>query len=244
MAKKVAILVDGQNLYYSLREIGVKEIEIKWNDFFNSLLAENEELVRAYWFRPQKVHDHHVDINITHKCYVEKYHAEKKDEWKDEQSTPKEIFEKIKKEYQTSSDWYNEFKKRFSTGEYKYDQLANSNENIEIVKAGIVKLDVFNRIPLGEKGVDVSLCVKMMKLAYKNNIDKIILISGDFDTAEAVKAVKDDLKTVHIVKFHKGYPPTNKNLSKDLSVLADKILNVYEKDIRDKYLIPPTIVSP
>ena len=41
---------------------------------------------------------------------------------------------------------------------------------------------------------------------------------------------------IHIVRMHKGYPPKSKSMSRDLSVLADKIIDVYEADIRDKYM--------
>ena len=41
---------------------------------------------------------------------------------------------------------------------------------------------------------------------------------------------------VHIVKIHRGYPPRNKNMSRDLSVLADKIIDIYEADIKGQFL--------
>ena len=55
--KKVVVLIDGQNLYYSLRGMHIKEKAINWTKFFNGLLDRDEELIRAYWFRPQKILD-------------------------------------------------------------------------------------------------------------------------------------------------------------------------------------------
>lgn len=40
---------------------------------------------------------------------------------------------------------------------------------------------------------------------------------------------------INVVKFHKGYPPRNRSMSRDLSVLADKVVDVYETDLKGKY---------
>lgn len=70
----------------------------------------------------------------------------------------------------------------------------------------------------------------------KKSATKIILVSGDYDYAEAISYVKNNMTKVHIVKTHKGYPPKNKNMSRDLSVLADKVIDLYEADIRSNFL--------
>lgn len=61
--KRVVILIDGQNLFYSLKHIGILEREIIWDKFFASLLAPEDELVRTYWFRPQKLADGYYTAN-------------------------------------------------------------------------------------------------------------------------------------------------------------------------------------
>lgn len=53
--KKVVILIDGQNLFYSLKSISILERDINWTTFFNSLLEPDDELQRTYWFRPDKI---------------------------------------------------------------------------------------------------------------------------------------------------------------------------------------------
>lgn len=55
--KSTIILIDGQNLFYSLKHIGIMERDIIWDNFFSSLLAPDDELIRTYWFRPQKILD-------------------------------------------------------------------------------------------------------------------------------------------------------------------------------------------
>lgn len=47
--------------------------------------------------------------------------------------------------------------------------------------------------------------------------------------------VKDNMTKINVVKFHKGYPPRNRSMSRDLSVLADKVVDVYETDLKGKY---------
>ena len=76
----------------------------------------------------------------------------------------------------------------------------------------------------------------MISLSLKNKCNKIILIRGDYDYAEAINYVKNNMTKVHIVKLHNGFPPKNKSMSRDLSVLPDKVLDLYEADIRSTYL--------
>src|SRR5713101_6642632 len=54
MAKKTLIFVDGQNLFYSLRDMKIQEVQIKWDTFFNALLEKDDELIRVYWYQAQK----------------------------------------------------------------------------------------------------------------------------------------------------------------------------------------------
>lgn len=109
-------------------------------------------------------------------------------------------------------------------------------EDIEIVKTGVVKVNPYLLTYTGEKEVDISLAVKMISLSVEGKCDKIILISGDFDYAEAIKFVKNNMTKIHILKIHKGYPPKNRSVSRDLAILADKVIDVYESELREKFL--------
>jgi uncharacterized LabA/DUF88 family protein len=57
---------------------------------------------------------------------------------------------------------------------------------------------------LVEKGVDVLIAVDMLEHAYENDYDVAILVSGDGDFAEAVKAVRARGKTVYNAFFTRG----------------------------------------
>lgn len=105
---------------------------------------------------------------------------------------------------------------------------------IEMVRKGLIKIDPFKEAYLGEKGLDVALAVNMIK--FHDKCDKIILISGDLDYAEAIQFIKDNLKTVHIVRLFKGYPPINRNISRTLLALADKVIDLYESDINKNFM--------
>lgn len=236
MKKRVVILVDGQNLYYCLKEIKIIEKDINWNNFFQYLLTPEDELVRTYWFRPQKIHETCQNPNtIKSKIVFKKFHNYYDDFISNPEKLSNEINKKIDIEYQTVENWLRFEKNKFSGIEHTYDQLSNEYEDIEIVKAGVVKVDPLKQIYLGEKGVDISLAVKMISLSVDKKCDKIILVSGDFDYAEAIKYVKNNMTKVHIVKFHQGDPPKTKSFSKDLGFLADKVINIFESELKSNF---------
>ena len=236
--KKVVVLVDGQNLYYSLHGLQILEKDIDWNKFINSLLETNDELVSTYWFRPAKIHDTaYTDYGIRQNVIKTNYNGclQNFRDGKEDLIDPNTI-KKIDAECKEVKDWLEKQQKRFSDIEYRYDQLCLDNEDIEVIKTGIVKVNPYKQLYIGEKGVDIALAVKMIALSVEQKADKIILMSGDYDYAEAIKYVKNNMTKIHIVKIHKGYPPQNKNMSRDLSVMADKILDVYEANIRSQFL--------
>ena len=234
---KVIILIDGQNLYYGLKDLRINEWDINWKRFFHSLLAPNDELLRTYWFRPQRLLDtYYTDHNIRHSICFKKYRNHLNRFTNDQQLVPESILHSIEQEAISIESWIKQVKEKFNQSEYKYDQISLVYGDIEIVKTGVVKIDPFKRLFLGEKGVDISLAVKMISLSVQKRCDKIILISGDYDYAEAIKFVKDNMTKIHLVKLHKGFPPKNKSVSRDLAVLSDKVLDVYESDLRQNFL--------
>lgn len=152
---------------------------------------------------------------------------------------PQKVQDDVKDECKKTAEWIKKQKEKFANIEYAYDQLCLIHDNIEIVKTGVVKIDPYKQDYLGEKGVDISLAVKMISLSVGKKCDKIILVSGDYDYSEAIRFVKDNMTKINVVKFHKGYPPRNKSMSRDLSVLADKVIDVYEADLKNKFRMEP-----
>lgn len=235
--KKVVILVDGQNLYYSLQEMGIMEKNVDWTKLFNSIIDSGDELIRAYWFRPAKILDTYYTENNIRNSIVYKKFRNQLDKFKknDFENIPQKVRDDVDRELKKVSFWIKQQKEKFANIEYAYDQLCLIHDDIEMVKTGVVKIDPYKQTYVGEKGVDISLAVKMISLSVGKKCDKIILVSGDYDYSEAIRFVKDNMTKINVVKFHKGYPPRNRSMSRDLSVLADKVIDVYEMNLKNKY---------
>ena len=234
MAKTVVVLVDGQNLYYSLQEMKIIEKDVDWTKLFNSIIDPGDELIRAYWFRPAKILDtYYTENNIRNSIVYKKYRTHL-DNYKtgNLSAIPQHVQDDVFSECSKALGWIKKQKEKFANIEYAYDQLCLDHDNIEMVKTGVVKIDPYKQAYVGEKGVDISLAVKMISLSVGKKCDKIILVSGDYDYSEAIRFVKDNMTKINVVKFHKGYPPRNRSMSRDLSVLADKVIDVYETDLK------------
>jgi uncharacterized LabA/DUF88 family protein len=238
---KTIILIDGQNLFYDLKDLGLKEKDIKWDILFKSMIEPGDSLLRTYWFRAQKLLDaHFTHQNIKSRIIQKKYNSHYNAYKKDPASLPALIAGEIALEVKKVEDWLRSEKIKFDQIEYNYDKLCLEFGDIEFVKTGVVKINPFDQTYVGEKGVDISLAVKMIALSVENKCDKIILVSGDFDYAEAIKYVKNNMTKIHIVKIHKGIPPKNKSMSRDLAILADKVIDIYESDLKSHFSKLPT----
>ena len=236
--KKVVVLIDGQNLYYNLKEMNIKEKDIDWTKFFNGILDTGEELIRAYWFRPQKILDSYFTSSNIKYQIVRKHYPNRLSYFpNDLENIPEPDKTSINDLSADAEKWLRDEKRRFSQIEYNYDQLSLDHGNIEFVKTGIVKVNPYDKKYVGEKGVDISLAVKMISLSVQEKCDKIVLVSGDFDYAEAIKFVKDNMTKIDIVKLHKGTPPKNRSVSRDLAVLADRMIDVYEVELKNDYSV-------
>lgn len=237
MSKTVVVLVDGQNLYYNLREMGMLEKDVDWTTLFNDIIDPSDELVRAYWFRPAKILETFFTEEKIVRSIVYKKFRNHLDNYKrrDMSNVPQNVQDQVENDKGNALKWIEKQKKRFLDLEYVYDQLCLTYNDIEVVKTGVIKIDPFKQVYLGEKGVDISLAVKMISLSVQKKCDKIILVSGDYDYAEAIRFVKDNMTKIHVVKFHKGYPPKSRSMSRDLSVLADKVIDIYEADLKGKF---------
>lgn len=234
--KRTIILIDGQNLFYSLKNMKIWESEIEWTKFFNSLLDKDDELLRTYWYRPAKILDRGFTYNRFYGSYIWKNHNDLHAAYyEDYRSLPSSIKIEAEGHSKECLKWIDEQKAMFTRTELNYDTLSLKHDNIEIVKTGIVKIDPVKRIWLGEKGVDVALAVRMIEFTVQKKCDKIIFISGDYDYLPAIQFAKNEMMRVHVVMFHKGYPPKNRSMSKDISMIADKVINVYESELRKKY---------
>lgn len=222
--QKTLIFIDGQNLFYSLKNMKIMEREINWEMFFSACLEKDDQLIRVYWYQAQKLGKTVISFEKA-KRVVEKNSAQKTSQEKNKEAS--ELLQKAEK-------WEREQIEKYERQLHRYDEMSIDYPKIEMVRKGLVKVDPFNETYLGEKGVDIAIAVNMIRFAGK--CDKIILVSGDLDYAEAIQYVKDEMKQVHIVRLYKGNPPMNKSISRELLALADKVIDIYESDIRINYL--------
>lgn len=240
--KKVTVFIDGQNLWHSLRDIGLRESDIDWNKLINSFLVDGDELIRTYWFRPIKIQAIDLQLYAFSHRYIRKNYPDNKEEYCTQlrsKNLPDAIHKEIYSDYIKSKDWLAIEKQRFSQVDEKYMRIATAYDDLEIYRTGILKVDPFKRMLISEKGVDVALAVKMVEGALLNKYDKAILVSGDFDYQEAVQVVKNSGKKIHLVRFFKGHPPKDKFSSKQLASMADKVIDIYQDQLEGEFKITP-----
>lgn len=221
---KTLIFVDGQNLFYSLKRMELKVGQVHWGKFFASCLEANDQLIRAYWYQAERLNRPRIDEVSARRVAL-----------KDRPGlSQKEMDAYVESREKDALKWWDQVSKKYRKQLDFYDHLSRDFPQIEMVRRGLIKVDPFNERFVTEKGVDVALAVGMMR--HQKNCDKIILISGDMDYGEAVRLVKDEMKIVHIVRLFIGEPPRNKNLSKDFATLADRVIDMYESVIKEKYV--------
>jgi len=231
------VLIDGQNLYYTLRRANLKETDIAWDKFFHSLLEGKEDrLLRVYWFRPAKVKEIRLlKFKVAKSLFHNKYKNREEEfiqRFKNG-SLPQNVFDEINKIYRRNLAWIKQERQSFSIVDNKYKRFENKYSEIEIVRTGVLKIDPYSRKRLGEKGVDVAVGVKMVELALTNKCDKIILMSGDLDFWYAVKLVKANRKMLHVVQIESN--KTRGSMAIDLAALADKVIKVDSRDLNSKF---------
>ena len=223
MPRKTLIFVDGQNLFYSLKDMGIQEVKVKWDSFFNALLEKDDELIRVYWYQASKFTSRKLSLDNAKKCVP---NAGAK--------APAVLEAEAQAILKGAQQWADDQNKRYESQMHRYDELSIKFPVIEMVRKGIVRTDPYKKTHIGEKGVDVALAVNMIK--FHDKCDKIILVSGDLDYAEAIQFIKDNLKKVHIVRLFQGQPPVNRSVSRALMALADRVIDVYESEIRKSHL--------
>ncbi len=85
---------------------------------------------------------------------------------------------------------------------------------------------------LQQKGVDTLIALDMVRLAERGTIDTAILISGDRDFAEAIRAAQDFDIEVLIAT------PRLASVAREVATIADGILEMTEKDLQR--IFPPS----
>lgn len=117
-----------------------------------------------------------------------------------------------------------------ATVDISHPKYAEQNEYHTKIKSHGIQVVLSRLKPTGnngtgtlkQKGVDVRLAVDMITKAYQNHYDYAILLAGDDDFLDVVKAVKDD---------------TGKRV---LGLFFDDAIS---SDLKDEYDIPYSIIN-
>lgn len=211
--KRTIAFIDGQNLHFALADIGFQEKDINWEALFRYILPPEHELIRAYWYQPARVAPFdffptELKRNCPPEMDEEDYHRDREKWLREQENRLRHIQDTV------------------------YRRLQQENDFIEFCYAGILKINPYYE-RFEERGVDVAVGVDMV--GKVEGYDAAVLVSGDVDLLPAIKYIKNKLKYVYQLVIKRGdYHSTNYGYSRGLMVAADKVITVYESEIRDQ----------
>ena len=82
-----------------------------------------------------------------------------------------------------------------------------------------------------QKGVDTLIALDLVRLAGRGVVSTAVLVSGDRDLAEAIRAAQDFGTKVLVTT------PRNKSVARPVAKLADGIINLSKEDLN--HILPP-----
>lgn len=238
--KKLVVFIDGENLFYSFKSLELDIHNFKLDEFFRYILTLSDlnkddiELLRVYWYQIKGVSHHDIKYEIL------RNHI-KKELQKDPARYPfniddlfrigpdRKFIVDITPEMEKRIKWVNDQKQKISFQQEKFTKIALDYSRIEFVREGVLKVNPYAMEIKGEKGVDVSMAVDLIKKS--DYFDIAFIISGDADLAPAIKYIKDKLKLVYVVRFFKGVPPKTRGSSSSIREIADDVIDVYSSEL-------------
>ena len=190
MTLKVSFFIDGQNLFHSLKKLGIGEAKVDWQKLFTACIGEDDTIEFAYWIRPKYIVEQVKLEKHSLKTFIQD--REGRVLTKDE----------LLIEYRDNHlVWWNEEKLKFYRVQNRYKKLVKQYSFMSLYQIGVLKVDTYNQHKIGEKGVDVGVAVKMVEAALTGECDRVVLLSGDSDYGEVVNLLKRHGKEVHCVAF-------------------------------------------
>lgn len=122
--------------------------------------------------------------------------------------------------------YYDAIPKKEDAESIKYEEQINylkkvlSNADYDIKLGRLKKLD---KGGFRQKGVDVQISIDMISKAYQNHYDTAVLVAGDDDFLDVVKAVKDTGKRVIGAFFDKSVSDSLANSFDVVAVLEEDL---------------------
>lgn len=211
MTKRTIAYVDGSNLHNQLKNIGLLEKDIDWRAFFRFALADDYDLVRASWYHVGRVAPHQWYPSLTRR------HCPP--------GTDETVFEN------KCRAWYEaECLRLQKLHDEVHSRIAIENDLVDYRYSGVLRVNPYTQERMEEKGVEVGLAVDMV--SQSDAYDVAVLVSGDYDFAEAIQLVKSRGKQVHLVTIEAGQPTELRGQAWGLRVLVDLVTPVFETDLK------------
>jgi len=212
MTKKALAYVDGSNLHNQLKNIGLLEKDVQWQAFFDLALPAEYGLVRASWYHVNRLAPHQWYPSLTRR-----YCPTEEDE---------HAFES------RCRQWYDAESLRLQKlHDEVHNRIAIENDLVDFRYSGVLRVNPYTQERSEEKGVDVGLAVDLV--TQVDAYDVAVLVSGDYDFAEAIRYVKHAGKQVHLLTIEPGTPTELRGQAWGLRVLVDLVTPIFESEIKD-----------
>ena len=223
-------MIDGANFHNSIKKnFGIQEKDIDYSKLMASILDDDEELLRLYWYQAKEL-SHYDSKRWPWESFVKQNGGKNKDRVQ----KSSEEFIKYKNEREK---YYENERKKMDQRRSIYERISVEYPFVEFRYVGELQLDMINCTRRGIKGDDVALAVDMV--SKSKNYDVVYLISGDYDYGSAVQVVKDKLKKVKLITFEKGKRPKKPRFPsthRRLRILCDEVKIIYQSEVPT---IPP-----
>jgi uncharacterized LabA/DUF88 family protein len=213
MKKKAIAYVDGSNLHNQLKTVGLLEKDVDWKRFFSFALPDDYELVRASWYHVNRLAPHQWYPSLTRRY------------------CPADVDEST---FETRSrQWYDSESLRLQKlHDEVHSRIAIENDLVDYRYSGVLRVNPYTQERMEEKGVDVGLAVDLVTQAHA--YDVAVLVSGDYDFAEAIRFVKQAGKQVHLLTIEPGMPTELRGQAWGLRVLVDLVTPIFESEIKSE----------
>lgn len=211
--KKALAFVDGSNLHNQLKNVGLLEKDIDWRAFFQLALPDEYTLIRASWY--------HVNRLAPHQWYpsLARRYCPADEEEHDFETRCRQWYETESLRLQKLHDEV-------------HSRIAIENDLVDYRYSGVLRVNPYTQERMGEKGVDVGLAVDLV--TQVDSYDVAVLVSGDYDFAEAIRYVKHAGKQVHLLTIEPGAPTELRGQAWGLRVLVDLVTPVFESELKSK----------
>jgi uncharacterized LabA/DUF88 family protein len=249
---RYALFVDGSNLFGSLKSMNV---EVKEYDAFYAYIykeaiglcrevtlqdgSENTQLRRVYWYSIGTMDEWNLNLPQSQASLRGAFDKDKTihSYWLERVGkTSQGIIGKELEEktwiacLENFKVWYEEKKHSLEGMRKFYAGVRTTTNGIDIIEKGHWKVNFLHKT-VEEKGLDTALSVDM--IAFQENFDIGIIVSGDADAIPSIKVLKEKNKIIGAVEFVNGSPPESKGrtFSSRLKEHADFVLRIYESEI-------------